>query len=329
MRPAAGLHASALQRSPLVATAVRCYNIRMYESPNNRRRQKPTFAPPLARPPRPASRDRRLVGVILLLLVLLLGGLLVHRLRRPQPVAPVTPAAAVEDSVRSAPDASVRDAAATIPARTHRARAADPTGPDGPTSPDVALRPPDVPSASAANAPAADVVRRLRPANRPPRKVVPGIRLGTNAVNPLATLRTTSERVISQLLRTPPGDPVLPIGLGADFARDFSIALTNPIVIYETDTPDDIQHKEAIAVIKDEMRQMVEQGESPETILQEYRREMNELAAYRRQLQEQLNALRRAGDMEGAALFVEEANMKLAEYGIRPLVLSPFAPRGP
>ena len=36
--------------------------------------------------------------------------------------------------------------------------------------------------------------------------------------------------------------------------------------------------------------------------------------------------LRHAGDMEGAAAFVEEANQILAEYGMRPLVLSPVPP---
>lgn len=237
----------------------------------------------------------------------------------PQP-APPPPAAPSAAAVPAAPTVQTAPAAPAAPA-AQAAPAATPV-PAATATDTAAVTPP----------PAAGIARRIHGAGaagaaRPPRKVVPGIRIGpTNAPNPLATLRTTSERMISQLLRTRPGDPVLPIMPGPDFARDFSIALTNPIVIYETDTPEDAAHKEGIALIKEEMRKMVEQGESPEVILEDYRREMNELAAYRRQLQQQLNELRHAGDMEGAAAFVEEANQILAEYGMRPLVLSPVPP---
>jgi hypothetical protein len=71
---------------------------------------------------------------------------------------------------------------------------------------------------------------------------------------------------------------------------------------------------------------MVEEGESPEAILIEYRKQLNELAAYRLSLQRQLNELKKAGDMEEAAAFVEEANTILVEYGMRPLILSPVLP---
>ena len=165
------------------------------------------------------------------------------------------------------------------------------------------------------------MVRRLRRDGRPPRKVVPGLRRGTNEPNPLATLRTTSERVMSHLLRIRPGDPVIEIGLGRNLDADFAASLTNIIEIYETDSPADAAHKEDIAWMKDDMRKMVEQGDSPLDILTVYRQQLQELAAYRLGLQRQLNQIRREGTPEEAAEFVEEANKILAEYGARPLVL--------
>ncbi len=94
-------------------------------------------------------------------------------------------------------------------------------------------------------------------------------------------------------------------------------------MIYETDSEQDADHKIAIGWMKEGMRQMVEEGASPETILTEYRTKLKEIAALRLDLQRQLSALKREGDMEGAEAFVAEANRTLGAYGARPLVLYP------
>jgi hypothetical protein len=288
----------------------------MHDTLGNRRRQEPPVAPPLARPRRATNMNRRLIGVILLLLLLLLGSLLIRQFRKPQPV--VGPVAAVDSAAPVAPAATVRDTAPAPSARVHGARVTELTPP---VRQGVSDRPPSAPTAHTTNVPKADLVRRMRPEKRPPRKVVPGIRMGTNQPNPLATLRSTSERVMSQLLSTRPGDRALEIGLGRNLDADFAVALTNIIEIYETDSEEEAAHKEAIGWMKETMREMVAQGESPEAILAAYREQLNELANYRDGLQRQLNALRRADKMEEAATFVEEANKILAEYGARPLML--------
>jgi hypothetical protein len=287
----------------------------MQETPNNRRRQDSPIAPPLARPVRTASHSRLLVGVIVLLLLVLAGVLLSRQFRKPKRGGAVGTVEPVGAAVASTPAARSRNTVPAAAAATSRRTPA--------TAPAVE---PAAAVAPAAAAPDARVVQRLRRTDGARGKLVPGIRRGTNSPNPLVTLRTTSERVMSQLLRTRPGDPVIEIGLGRDFARDFAASLTNLIEIYETDTPADVAHKESIGLMKEEMRKMVEEGESPEAILIEYRKQLNELAAYRLSLQRQLNELKKAGDLEEAAAFVEEANTILVEYGMRPLILSPVLP---
>jgi hypothetical protein len=290
----------------------------MHETPTNRRRQESPVAPPLARPARTASHSRLLVGVIVLLLLVLVGILLSRQFRKPKRGGAVGTVEPVGTAVAAKPAARSRNTAPAAPAAaTRRAPATAPV-----VEPAAAV----APAAPAAAVPDARVVQRLRRTDGARGKLVPGIRRGTNSPNPLVTLRTTSERVMSQLLRTRPGDPVIEIGLGRDFARDFAASLTNLIEIYETDTPADVAHKESIGLMKEEMRKMVEEGESPEAILIEYRKQLNELAAYRLSLQRQLNELKKAGDLEEAAAFVEEANTILVEYGMRPLILSPVLP---
>ena len=290
----------------------------MHATPNHRPSREAPVVPPLA-PPRRGPRDpratrRALLAVIILAAAIATVALLARKPRAQPPAPPAAPAATAAPAARSVPAAPAAPAAPVVPAvPAVPAAAVTPAVPDATTAPNATAAPDKAPEAA--------VVRRLRRDGRTPRKVVPGLRRGTNEIKTLATLRTTSERVMSQLLRTRPGDPVIEIGLGTDFAADFAASLTNMIEIYETDTQADAEHKEAIAWMKDGMRQMVEQGESPEAILTAYRQQLNELADYRRGLQQQLNALRRAGDAKAAEAFATEANKILEEYGARPLAM--------
>ena len=288
----------------------------MHATPNHRPSREAPVVPPLA-PPRRGPRDQRATRLALLAVILLAAAgtliLLLTRHRAPTPATPasIQTAAPAKVAQELPPAHAVAPVVPAVPAVP--AAAVTPAVPDATTATNMAAAPEKAPEAA--------VVRRLRRDRRAPCKVVPGLRRGTNEVKTLATLRTTSERVMSQLLRTRPGDPVIEIGLGRNFAADFAASLTNMIEIYETDTQADAEHKEAIAWMKDGMRQMVEQGESPEAILTAYRQQLNELADYRRGLQQQLNALRRAGDAKAAETFVTEANKILEELGARPLAL--------
>lgn len=156
------------------------------------------------------------------------------------------------------------------------------------------------------------------------RVLVPGIRSAdTNAPNPYATFRTRSERMMSQMLETQPGEIMVEVGFGNDFNQDFIAALDNTIEIYPTDTEEMAAHKKDVAWLKEEMRKLVAAGQSPEEILTTLREQHNEIAAYRSELARQLSALKKEGTPEEVEQFVEEANKLLEPYGTRPLIYFP------
>jgi len=174
--------------------------------------------------------------------------------------------------------------------------------------------------------PKLDLLKRVTPPKKPHLVVSPGIRRAgvTNAPNSYATFRTTPERILSQLLRTPPGSPILlAIPISPDFDREFTESLKNMIEIYETDTPEEENHKIAVGWMKDELRKLAETGSSPAQLIAEYRQQLNELAALRLELQRQLAAFMKAGDNDAAELFLVEANKMLESYGAKPLILPP------
>lgn len=167
----------------------------------------------------------------------------------------------------------------------------------------------------------------LRPPGGP-RVLVPGLRRAdTNAPNPYATFKTKSERMMSQMLDTKPGERIVGVGFGRDFDKDFLAALDNTIEIYPTDTPEMAAHKEDVAWMKEEMKKLVLAGKSPEEILTTFRDEHNQVADLRTELQRQLIALKKDGKLKEAEEFAAEANKILEPYGTRPLTVVPVLPK--
>ncbi len=188
-------------------------------------------------------------------------------------------------------------------------------------------RKPAVEGAAVITPPATNrIARRVSP--KGDRVVVPGIRRngGTNAPNPYATFRTTSERVMSGMLSAKPGEMIIGVSLGRDFDKDFAASLTNSIEIYASDTEEMAAHKEAVAWMKDDIRKLVKEGQSPEEILTAFRAEHNEVAKFRSDLQSKLSELKKEGKMEEAEAFAKEANKLLEPYGTRPLTVFPVLP---
>lgn len=170
------------------------------------------------------------------------------------------------------------------------------------------------------------IARRVSP--KGDRIVVPGIRRngGTNAPNPYATFRTTSERMMSGMLSAKPGEMIIGVSLGRDFDKDFAASLTNSIEIYASDTEEMAAHKEAVAWLKDDIRKLAKEGQSPEEILTAFRNQHNEVAKFRSELQSKLSELKKEGKMEEAEAFAKEANKLLEPYGTRPLTVFPALP---
>jgi len=157
------------------------------------------------------------------------------------------------------------------------------------------------------------------------RVLVPGLKRNgdTNAPNPYATFKTRSERMISMMIKTKPGERILDVSLGRDFDKDFAAALDNTIEIYQTDDEEMAAHKEDVAFLKEEMRKLVKDGQSAEEILTTYRNQHNEVADFRDELQRQLSALKKEGKLKEAEAFAKEANKLLEPYGTRPLTVMP------
>ncbi len=178
------------------------------------------------------------------------------------------------------------------------------------------------PLRSVATPPEKKLTNLERPKNN--RILVPGIRNGdTNAPNPYATFRTKSERLMSQMLSAQPGEKIIDVGYGRDFGPDFIASLDNTIEIYPTDTEEMAEHKKDVAWLKEEMRKMVADGQSPEEILTALREQHNEVADFRSDLARQLSILKAEGTAKQIEQFVSEANKMLEPYGVRPLAVNP------
>lgn len=169
----------------------------------------------------------------------------------------------------------------------------------------------------------------LRMPPKAERVITFGLRRGvdTNAPNPYATFRTKTERMMSMMLSAKPGEMMVDVSFGRDFDQDFAESLKNVIEIYDTDSEEMASHKEDVAWLKDEMRKRVQEGQSAEAILKNYRDQHNAIADYRLDLQRQLSALKKEGKLKEAEEFAKEANQMLAPYGTKPLVVNPVIQR--
>jgi hypothetical protein len=131
------------------------------------------------------------------------------------------------------------------------------------------------------------------------------------------TLRTQTEQVLRMVESVEPGTlvpPPPPIG-NVDFMR----AMTNTIVIAETDSPELADRKEKIAWLKQDIAQFVKEGYTPDDVVKVMVEHKNEMARMRTECMTYISDLYKAGQDEEALKFMEEANVELEKLGIRPL----------
>jgi len=155
----------------------------------------------------------------------------------------------------------------------------------------------------------------LRPLHPPPEETE------EEEVKPSRRFTNISEGLLAMALSVPPGAPVPPLPIPPNIETEFAKALTNDIVLYEDDDERTVELKENIAAAKEQMREMVKQGQSVAEILTEYQNRANEEAALRRQAQLELNKLFRSGAVEEAQAYHDEVNQIFSELGITPIDL--------
>lgn len=112
------------------------------------------------------------------------------------------------------------------------------------------------------------------------------------------------------------GMPPLPMSSESVALKDFMNAITNDIIVYETDSEEVVAFKEKVAEVKNRLAEIVEQGGSITNALKEYENWINENAAIRREVRREYNRLKEEASLEEADAYLAEANKELEAEGI-------------
>jgi hypothetical protein len=148
-------------------------------------------------------------------------------------------------------------------------------------------------------------------------EVIPGI--STNPPPPTG-FSSPTEALINMIVNTPLGSPPpsLPrVPPREDFAKIFE----TDILVYDEDDEQTVAAKINVAKAKEYLKEYLEQGGTPDGFLTYYHDELR--AAHQEWMLARKQALDliKAGDAEGALLYVQEQNRAFAERGIKPIVI--------
>lgn len=134
--------------------------------------------------------------------------------------------------------------------------------------------------------------------------------------------RHSAENTIAALLSIKAGDTLIgePDYQGS-FAESLRRSLEEPIKIEESDTPEEIELKQAVIEAKEELKKAMERGEDIEKIIVNSRRECQELARAKQMMMADVYAFvdKEAVTMDDVEIYVKAANMLLESKGIAPI----------
>lgn len=129
-----------------------------------------------------------------------------------------------------------------------------------------------------------------------------------------------TEELLAMMLSTPPEIEMPPLpALDPNDARlnaDAILALTNDLVIYETDDERLVELKEAVAAVKEQLAEAVKSGGNVADVLNEFRNWQNEGAKVRGETIKAINAIE---DDAEAAKALDDANKTFQEDGVVPI----------
>ena len=138
---------------------------------------------------------------------------------------------------------------------------------------------------------------------------------------PRPLFKTREENHIAGLLTAPPGARCILNGFMPGEEERFRKSLDVAVEFEDRDTPDERATKEFMIELKKELKERVAAGENMTDIVQELRRQRNELANMKDKLVQQFAMLQNEGTVEEIMQFYEEANGILDEYGMEHLAL--------
>lgn len=128
--------------------------------------------------------------------------------------------------------------------------------------------------------------------------------------------------MIADALTIKPGERYLDFTIDKNFAKHFMETIKTPIPEHERDTEDDKQLKALVTQARQELKDMMDNGEDIAEFMQKHRDEMNRIADYSDQIHEFVNEMCEKESIEAVEEFMAESNKLLAEYGIPPMRLT-------
>ena len=135
------------------------------------------------------------------------------------------------------------------------------------------------------------------------------------------------ENEIACLLTMRPGEGLVGTPrYNGRFKKEFLESLKTPIVVSAEDSPEDQELKRNVIQAKIELKEALDRGEDIEQIMLDTRKEYQDLARYKMELQELINEYKKDEGVtdEDVEDFVQAANKKLEEKGIAPLNVGPI-----
>lgn len=136
------------------------------------------------------------------------------------------------------------------------------------------------------------------------------------------TFRTGLEQLISWVFTVEPGDPPPP---PLPMVSDFDLVHFEEILNLKNEAKKDddeatVATKETVDYVKGELKKYVEKGGDPQEFLQYYRDQLDNAYQKRKMMQDQVVEIIK-GDPSLAADYLKEVNARLAEEGIKPVVI--------
>lgn len=128
--------------------------------------------------------------------------------------------------------------------------------------------------------------------------------------------KSSTEQVISGFANTKPGYPPPPI-VRFPMGEDSMSILEAPIEINDDDDDKTVEIKENCARLKEEIRQFIAEGGTAENYLIQYHNELSKDYEDWKSSQMYVVQLLKAGDLEEARRFADEANAELSARGVR------------
>lgn len=128
-----------------------------------------------------------------------------------------------------------------------------------------------------------------------------------------------SDQILAMMLGSQEPGPLPPMPIGPQLDEDFRKSLSKPIIINDSDTLEVKTLKRIVMEAREEMKRLMDQGQTPSQILMEHERLAGENFKVRADAMKELTDIEKSGDYEGAVKYAQTVNGVLRKMGIEEL----------